>query len=63
MRQCLVLRVGGCSRGWRREIGTLEIVGSEISYTTADIGSKLGNGLLDLRWVVIRLTFKSLRDP
>jgi hypothetical protein len=63
MWQCLVLRDGGCTWGWRREIGTLEVVGSEVSHTTADIGSKLGYRLLDLRWVVVRLSFESFRDP
>jgi hypothetical protein len=63
MRECLVLRDGSCSRGWRREIGTLQVVGSEVSHSTADVGSKLGYRLLDLRWVVVRLTFESFRDP
>jgi hypothetical protein len=58
-----VLRDGSRSRGWRREIGTFEVVGCEVGHTTGDIGSKLGNRLLDLRWVVVRLTFESFRDP
>lgn len=58
-----MLRDGSFARGWRREIGTLEVVGSKVSHTTADIGSKLGYRLLDLRWVVVRLTFVGFRDP
>ena len=58
-----MLRSGSFSRGWRREIGTLEVVCSEVSHTTANVGSKLGYRLLDLRWVVVRLTFESFRDP
>lgn len=54
---------GSCSRGWRWEIGTLEVVGGEVGHATADVGSKLGYRLLDLRWVVVGLTFKSFRDP
>jgi hypothetical protein len=63
MWQCLMLRDGSCAWGWRWEIGALEVVGSEVSHTTADIGSKLGYRLLDLRWVVVRLSFESFRDP
>lgn len=58
-----MLRDGSCSRGWRWEIGTLEVVGSKVGHTTTDVGSKLGYRLLNLRWVIVRLSFKSLRDP
>jgi hypothetical protein len=43
-----VLRGGSRSRGRRREIGTLEVVGGEVSHTTADVGSKLDYRLLYL---------------
>ena len=63
MGQCLVLRQGSFSRRRRREVGTLEVVGSEVGNTTADVGPELGYRLLNLRWVVIRLGFKCFRDP
>jgi hypothetical protein len=58
-----VLRQRSCSRLGRREVRTLEVVGSEVGHTTADIGPELGHRLLDLGWVVVRLAFICFRDP
>ena len=63
MGQCLVLGRGRWSWRGRREVGALEVVGGEVAHTTADIRPELGHGLLDLRRVVIRLSFKCLCDP
>lgn len=57
-----MLGCGGCS--WRGcwEVGTLEVVGGEVGHSTADIGSELGYGLLNLRRVVVGFAFKRFRD-
>ncbi len=54
----------GCS-GWLRswQVGSLEVVRGKVGDATADIGAKLGDGLLDLGWVVVCLALICFRDP
>ena len=56
--------IDGCS-GWRRrwQVGSFEVVRSKVGDATADIGAKLGDGLLDLGWVVVCLALICFRDP
>jgi hypothetical protein len=58
-----VLGRGGWGWRGRREVGTLEVVGGEVGHSTAYVGPELGHGLLYLRRVVVRLSFKCLCDP
>lgn len=63
MGQRLVLGFRGDDRLWRGEAGALQRACSEIGEPGADGRRQLGDGLLYLRRVVIRLGLVNLRDP
>lgn len=63
MRECLVLRSHRGNGVRRGDICALEIVGSEIRDASSNGGGQLGNRLLNLSWVVIRLGLVCLGDP
>lgn len=62
MRQRLMLRGGGRDGRGCREVGALEVCGGEVGDALADGGPELGDGLLDLGRVVIRLRLVYFRN-
>ena len=48
---------------WRGQVRALEVGGGEVGDAVADGGTELGDGLLDLRGVVVRLGLVDTGDP